>query len=133
VFLAGASTAFSTIASYYKTDGLLYKAIYSGSVSGTALQTNTATMPATFKVGDFASGPSMSLNLNGSSDSVTTTYQVFDAGNGNAKVMSTLNYQVANYSATTEYIIDPSGEVLSLRMILYYPSINKTVTLNGTR
>ncbi|MDD2500305.1 MAG: hypothetical protein PHN92_05755 [Geobacter sp.] len=71
---------------------------------------NTAIMPLTFKVGDFASGPSLSLNLNGSADSVTTTYQVFDAGNGNAKVVSTLTYQVANYSGTTEYIINPSGD-----------------------
>ncbi len=131
--LAGGSTASSTVASYYKSDGLLYKSVYSGSVSGTAVQTNSATMPATFKVGDFASGPSLSLNLNGTTDSVTTTYQVFDAGNGNARVVSTLTYQVANYSATTEYIISPSGDALSLKMILYYPSLNKTVTLNGTR
>lgn len=130
--LAGASTSSSTIASYYKLDGLLYKSIYSGSVSGTATQTNTAIMPATFRVGDFASGPSLSLNLNGSSDSVTTTYQVLDAGNGNAKVVSTMTYSVANYSSTTEYIIAPTGDPLSLRMILYYPSLNKTVTLNGT-
>lgn len=95
--LAGASTASSTVASYYKPDGLLYKTIYSGSVSGTAIQTNTATMPVTFKVGDFASGPSLSLNLNGSTDSVATTYQVFDGGNGNARVVSTLTYQVANF------------------------------------
>lgn len=131
--LAGGSTASSTVASYYKSDGLLYKSVYSGSVSGTAVQTNSATMPATFKVGDFASGPSLSLNLNGTTDSVTTTYQVFDAGNGNARVVSTMTYQVANYSATTEYIVSPSGDALSLKMILYYPSLNKTVTLNGTR
>lgn len=131
--LAGGSTASSTIASYYKPDELLYKTIYSGSVSGTAIQTNTATMPSTFKVGDFASGPSLSLNLNGTSDSVSTTYQVFDGGNGNAKVVSTLTYLVANYSGTTEYILSPSGEILSVKMILYYPSLNKTVTLNGTR
>ena len=130
--LAGVSTSSSTVASYYKLDGVLYKAIYTGSVSGTAIQTNTATMPATFNVGDFASGPSLSLNLNGSTDSVITTYQVFDGGNGNARVASTLTYQVANYSATTEYIIAPSGDPLSLKMILYYPSLNKTVTINGT-
>ena len=132
--LAGSSTASSTvaIASYYKSDGLLYKAVYSGSTSGTALQTNSAILPATFKVGDFASGPSLSLNLNGTTDSVTTTYQVFDAGNGNARVVSTMTYQVASYSATTEYIISPSGDMLLLKMILYYPSLNKTVTLNVT-
>jgi len=131
--LAGGSTASSTVASYYKPNGILYKAIYSGSSSGTAIQTNNATMPATFKVGDFAAGPSMSLNLNGTTDSVTTTYQVFDAGSGNAKVVSTLTYSVANYSATSEYILSPSGDMLSMKMILYYPSLNKTVTLNGTR
>lgn len=131
--LTGGSSATSTIASYYKPDGLLYKTIYSGSVSGTAIQTNSATMPATFKVGNFMSGPTLSLNLNGTSDSVTTTYQVFDAGSGNAKVVGTLTYSVANYSATTEYTITPSGDVLSIKMILYYPSLNKTVTLYGTR
>ena len=131
--LAGAGTSSSTISSYYKTDGILYKSIYSGSVSGTAVQTNNAIMPATFKVGDFAAGPSLSLNLNGSVDSLTTTYQVFDVGNGNARVVSTVTYQVANYSATSEYIIAPSGDMLSIKMILYYPAQNKTVTLNGTR
>lgn len=131
--LAGAPTGSSTVESYYKPDGLLYKAIYSGTASGTAIQTNSATMPATFMVGDFASGPSFTLNLNGTSDSVSTTYQVLDAGNGNAKVLATLAYSVANYSGTTEYIITPSGDMLSIKMILHYPSLNKTVTLYGVR
>lgn len=131
--LVGGSSATSTIASYYKPDGLLYKTIYSGSVSGTAIQTNSATLPAVFKVGDFLSGPSISLNLNGTSDSVTTTYQVFDAGNGNAKVACTLTYSVANYSGTSEYTITPSGDILSIKMILNYPSLNRTATLYGTK
>ena len=130
--LLGGGVASSSIASYYRTNGVLYKAVYSGSTSGTATQTNNATMPATFKIGDFASGPTLTLNLNSAIDTVSTTYQVVSGGNSNAKVISTMTYQVANYSATTEYIISPTGDILSLKMILYYPSLNKTVTLNGT-
>ena len=130
--LSGAATASSNVTSYYKADRSLYKAIYTGSASGYATQTNSFTAPLFYKIGDVATGPALTSFINGVSENQTTTYQVSDGGNGNAKVSGTLFYSTGN-SATTEQIITQAGELVSMKMILHYPLLGRTVTLNGSR
>lgn len=129
--LVGGSSATSYVTGYYNTDGSLYKTISTGSTSGYAIQTNSFTAPASFKIGDSTTGPSLTSYLNGTTDYSTSTYQVTDAGGGNAKVTSVVR-QASGTVATTEQIITPAGDMVSMRMVISYTN-GLTVTLNGSR
>lgn len=131
--LRGGSSSASTVVSYYRPDYSLYKAVYSGSTSGYAEQTNNFTAPLSFKIGEVLTGPSLTTYINGVTDSQTTTYQISNGGNGNAKVTATVAYTSGLSTATTELVINPTGDLLSLKMVIQYPSQGRTVTLYGTR
>ena len=131
--LKGGSSSASTVVSYYKPDYSLYKAVYSGSTSGYAVQTNSFTAPLSYKIGDVITGPALTSYINGVTEHQTTTYQVTDGGNGNAKVTTTVAYTSGFSTATTELVISPAGDLLSLKMVINYPNLGKTVTLYGTR
>jgi hypothetical protein len=128
----GSATSSSNVTSYYNADQSLYKAIYSGAASGYAIQTNNFVPPLIFKIGDAFTGPAMTSYINGVTEYQTSTYQINDGGNGNAKVSSTIHYTSGN-SATTEQIITPTGDLVSMKMVMNYPSLGRTVTLYGSR
>lgn len=130
--LKGGTSSSSTVVSYYKPDYSLYKAVYSGSTSGYAVQTNSFSAPLSYKIGDIMTGPALTSYINGVTEQQTTTYQVTDAGSGNAKVTATIAYASGFSTATTDLVITPAGDLLSLKMVIHYPNLGKTVTLYGS-
>lgn len=128
--LVGGSSATSYVTGYYNPDRSMYKTIYSGSSTGYAVQTNNFTAPLSFKIGDSTTGPSLTTYLNGTTDYSTSTFQVTDAGGGNAKVTSVVRQTSA--TSTTEQIITPAGDMISMRMIINYTS-GLSVTLTGSK
>ena len=52
-----------------------------------------------------------------------------DAGGGNAKVTAVVR-QASGTVATTEQVITPAGDMVSMRMVISYTN-GLTVTLNG--
>lgn len=128
---AGSVTTSSYVASYYNADRSLYKAIYSGAASGYAVQTNDFIPPLSYKFGDVVTGPTLTTYINGVTDHQASTFQVTDGGNGNARVAGNVTL-TSGASGTTEQIINPAGDLLSIKMIFYYPS-GMVVTLNGSR
>jgi hypothetical protein len=128
---AGSVTTSSYVESYYNADRSLYKAIYSGTASGYAIQANDFIPPLSYKFGDVVTGPALSTYINGVTDHQTSTFRIIDGGNGNAKVVGTL-LLASGTSGTTEQIINPAGDLLSIKMFFYYPS-GMIVTLNGSR
>jgi hypothetical protein len=110
--LKGGSSSASTVVSYYKPDYSLYKAVYSGSTNGYAVQTNNFTAPLSYKIGDVITGPALTSYINGVTEHQTTTYQVTDGGSGNAKVTATVAYASGFSTATTELVISPAGDCI---------------------
>jgi len=129
--LAGASSASSNVTSYYNADRTLYKSVYSGSVSGYAIQTNNFIPPLSYTIGDSVTGPELTTYINGVTDHQTSSFLVTDGGNGNAKIIGTIALS-SGTTGTTEQIIAPAGEPLSIKMTFNYPS-GLYVVLNGTR
>ncbi len=132
VALSGGSSSTSYISSYYNSNGSLYKSVYTGSTSGYSIQTNSFSIPSTFKNGDSIIGPALTTYINGTTDYQTTTYQVTDGGSGNLKVIGVIDTASGTSKTTTEYIISPAGNILSIKMTIVYPTLGRTVTLNGT-
>ena len=128
---SGSATTSSNVASYYNADRSLYKAIYSGTASGYAVQTNGFIPSLSYKFGDVVTGPALTTIINGVTDHQTATFRVTDGGNGNAKVTGTVTL-ASGTTGTTEQIINPTGDLLSMRMVFNYPS-GLIVTLNGSR
>lgn len=128
---SGSATTSSNVASYYNADRSLYKAIYSGTASGYAVQTNDFIPPLSYKFGDVVTGPALTTIINGVTDHQTATFRITDGGNGNAKVTGTVTL-TSGTTGTTEQIINPTGELLSIKMVFNYPS-GLIVTLNGSR
>jgi hypothetical protein len=128
---AGSATTSSYVASYYNADRSLYKAIYSGTASGYAVQTNDFIPPLSYKFGDVVTGPTLTTYINGVTDHQTSTLRIADGGNGNAKVTGTV-VLTSGTTGSTEQIINPAGDLLSIKMVFYYPT-GLTVTLNGSR
>ena len=116
----------STAKSYYNSDRTLYKTVYSNGV--TATPTTTFPLPTTLSVGNFA-GQSLSYS-NG--NSLTSTWQVVDGGNGNAAVIVNSITNLAPSEVDT-LTITASGDTPSITEIVYnFPSSGVTTTLHGT-
>ena len=127
ISLTRAGTATSSVVAYYyfNSDGSAYG--YVTNTGAGCVSTNSVVMPSTVTVGYFGAGPSMSCS-NGTV--FTSTWQVQDGGNGNAKVIETLNFNSAT-SETATYVLSPSGNIVSMTMVLYNVG-GVNVTLSGS-
>ncbi|MHB8090494.1 MAG: putative Ig domain-containing protein [Syntrophales bacterium] len=115
----------STQTTYYNTDRTLYKIVYSNGV--TATPTSTFPIPTTIQIGNFA-GQSLNYS-NGNSE--TSTWQVVDTGNGNAKILVTTTTNFGLSDVYTIYI-PASGNISTTTEVLYnFPSNGVTTTLTG--
>lgn len=111
----------SYVTSYYRADRSLYKAIYSGTTSGYAVQTNDFINPLSYKIGDIISGPAITSYINGVTDYQTSSSQITEGENGNAKVTATIHL-ASGTTGTTELLITPAGDLLSIKMSFQYLS-----------
>lgn len=116
----------TTEKAYYKSDRTLDEVVFTNGV--TATPTSTFSLPTTLSVGNFA-GQSLSYS-NG--NSLTSTWQVVDAGNGNASVVvsSMANSALSEVDTLT---ITASGDTPTITEVIYnFPTSGVTTTLHGT-
>lgn len=112
---------------YYNYDKTLYKIVFSNGV--TAAPTNVYPLPTSIKVGDEFDGQDLAYS-NG--NTLMSNWEVVDAGNGNAKVITT-TLSNTGLTDTLSLIISPSGDILSTREVMNnFPSNGVTTTLTGT-
>lgn len=112
---------------YYNADRSIYKVTFSNGV--TATPTNTFAYPLSVKIGDFGAGIALSYS-NG--NSLTSTWQVLDGGNGNVKLQVSTNINSNVSDASTVYI-NSIGVVTSTTEVIYnFPTTGVNTTLNGT-
>jgi hypothetical protein len=121
--------------SYYSTDPSDRRLIGESFDDGTiSMPTSTSAFPATATIGDFGTIGSYS-----SSDGTTSSaaWRLENANNGQAYLVIAWNYydEFSNLDSTEEqqYLIQPDGTRLSIKLSLFIVSDTITVTFTGQR
>jgi hypothetical protein len=105
---------------------------YSDSTT-TTVSAVTSTIPQTAKIGDIGVVGTYTDNT-GNVD--TQSWRLDDGFNGNAKLVELSNevdqFGTLDTSSTTTHLINTSGNRLSITLVLFFNSLNATLTLTGS-